>query len=102
MILNDIRVAVASLREASGARQISLLGASFGGGICAYYCAKRRDDLGLALLNPQLDYKKRTIDSRDYRNGDVIDDEKARELNDTVDARHGPQPRRKFPRPDRR
>ncbi|WP_280258500.1 alpha/beta hydrolase [Nocardia abscessus] len=37
MILNDIRVAVAYLREASGAREISLLGASFGGGICAYY-----------------------------------------------------------------
>lgn len=84
MILNDIRVAVASLREASGARQISLLGASFGGGVCAYYCAKRSDNLSrLVLLNPQLDYKKRTIDSRDYWNGDVINDEKARELNDT-------------------
>ncbi|MGK8503767.1 alpha/beta hydrolase [Nocardia araoensis] len=84
MILNDIRVAVASLREASGVRQISLLGASFGGGVCAYYCAKRSDDLSrLVLLNPQLDYKKRTIDSRDYWNGDVINDEKARELNET-------------------
>ncbi len=84
MILNDIRVAVASLREASGARRISLLGASFGGGVCAYYCAKRSDDLSrLVLLNPQLDYKKRTIDSRDYWNGDVINDEKARELNET-------------------
>ncbi|WP_425297927.1 alpha/beta hydrolase [Nocardia abscessus] len=37
MILNDIRVAVAYLREASCAHEISLLGASFGGGICAYY-----------------------------------------------------------------
>ncbi|HEX7662169.1 MAG TPA: alpha/beta fold hydrolase [Pseudonocardiaceae bacterium] len=40
-ILNDIRVALVHVREATEASAISLLGASFGGGICAYYAAKR-------------------------------------------------------------
>ncbi len=33
-ILNDIRVAHAHARETTGAERVSLLGASFGGGIC--------------------------------------------------------------------
>ncbi|WP_280450685.1 alpha/beta hydrolase [Nocardia cyriacigeorgica] len=83
-ILNDIRVSLAYLREATGADQLSLLGASFGGGICGYYAAKRPDELTrLVLLNPQFDYKKRTIDTRPYWTDEVINDEAARELNET-------------------
>ncbi|MFC8528548.1 alpha/beta hydrolase [Nocardia sp. NPDC057227] len=83
-ILNDIRVAIAELRALTGAPEISLLGASFGGGICAYYAAKGQDELArLVLLNPQFDYKKRTIDTRDYWNDDVIGDERAKELDET-------------------
>jgi uncharacterized protein len=60
--LNDIRVALAQAREATGARDISLLGTSFGGGLAAYYAAKQPDELTrLVLLNPQLDYKARYI-----------------------------------------
>ena len=44
-ILNDIQVALAHAEEATGAARISLLGASFGGGICGYYAAKRPDDV---------------------------------------------------------
>ncbi|MGY0056643.1 alpha/beta hydrolase [Streptomyces sp. LZ34] len=66
-ILNDIRVAIAYVREATDAQEITLLGASFGGGICAYYAAKRPGELSrLVLFNPQLDYKWRTIDTRAY------------------------------------
>ncbi|MFD3431244.1 alpha/beta hydrolase [Nocardia fluminea] len=83
-ILNDIRVALAALRESTGAAEVSLLGASFGGGICAYYAAKRPNELArLVLLNPQFDYKKRTIDSRPYWTNEVISDEAAQELNQT-------------------
>lgn len=83
MILNDIRVHLAHLREATGATRPTLLGASFGGGICGYYAAKRPDELTrLVLLNPQLDYKKRTIDSRPYWSNDVISEEAAAELNE--------------------
>jgi len=80
-ILNDIRVALAHVRDAAGAGRLSLLGASFSGGVCAYYAAKRPAELDrLVLLNPQLDYKRRTIDSRPYWHDDRLDDEMARQL----------------------
>ncbi|MEU9336695.1 alpha/beta fold hydrolase [Streptomyces sp. NPDC048290] len=95
-VLNDIRVTLAHLRKATGAVDITLLGASFGGGICAYYAAKRPDEVSrLVLFNPQLDYKRRTIDSRDYWTDDSIGEEAAAELTErgalpfTPTLRHG-------------
>ncbi|MFJ3778296.1 alpha/beta hydrolase [Streptomyces sp. NPDC090075] len=44
-ILNDIRATLAYLREATAAEKVTLLGASFGGGVCAYYAAKRPADV---------------------------------------------------------
>jgi alpha-beta hydrolase superfamily lysophospholipase len=44
-VLNDIRVASAQVRELTGAGSVSLLGASFGGGICAYYRLKPEGEL---------------------------------------------------------
>ncbi|MFF2845878.1 alpha/beta hydrolase [Streptomyces sp. NPDC058001] len=95
-ILNDIRVAIACLRDATAAQEITLLGASFGGGICAYYAAKRSGDLSrLVLFNPQLDYKWRTIDTRSYWVDDSIDEEAAEQLTEqgfiqfTPTLRHG-------------
>ena len=80
-ILNDIRVALEYIREATGARRLSLLGASFAGGVCAYYAARRPGELDrLLLLNPQLNYKQRTIDSRPYWTDDRLDEEMARQL----------------------
>jgi alpha-beta hydrolase superfamily lysophospholipase len=80
-ILNDIRVAIAHVRGETGSDSVSLLGASFGGGICGYYAAKRPDEVHrLVLLNPQLHYKKRTVDSRSYWSNDSIDQEAARQL----------------------
>ncbi len=44
-----------------------LLGASFGGGLCAYYAARRPTEISrLVLLNPSFDYKKRTIDNTPF------------------------------------
>ncbi|MFE3858441.1 alpha/beta hydrolase [Streptomyces griseorubiginosus] len=95
-ILNDICAVLTYVRESTGAEEVTLLGASFGGGICAYYAAKRPDDVSrLVLFNPQLDYKRRTIDSRPYWTNDVINEEAARELNErgaiqfTPTLRHG-------------
>ena len=95
-ILNDIRVALAHVRESTGASRLSLLGASFSGGVCAYYAAKRPDTIDrLVLLNPQLDYKQRTIDSRPYWTDDYLSDDMARLLTEqgyiqfTPTLRHG-------------
>lgn len=95
-ILNDIRVALACVREATGAGRTSLLGASFGGGICAYYAARRPEEIArLVLLNPQLNYKKRTIDSRPYWKNDQLSDDAAQMLTEqgytqfTPALRHG-------------
>ncbi|MEV5532229.1 alpha/beta hydrolase [Streptomyces prunicolor] len=95
-ILNDIRAVLAHVRETTGAQEVTLLGASFGGGICTYYAAKRPEDVSrLVLFNPQLDYKRRTIDSRPYWTDDVINEDAARELNErgaiqfTPTLRHG-------------
>jgi alpha-beta hydrolase superfamily lysophospholipase len=80
-ILNDIRVALAQAREATGATRLSLLGASFAGGVCAYYAAKRPAELDrLVLLNPQLDYLQRTITSRPYWTDNRLNDDMARQL----------------------
>jgi uncharacterized protein len=80
-ILNDIAVAVTHVREATGATRISLVGQSFGGGICGYYAAKRPDEIArLVLLCPQINYKRRTIDSRSYWTNDHLDDEVAAQL----------------------
>ncbi|MFD5783569.1 alpha/beta hydrolase [Streptomyces sp. NPDC126933] len=82
-VLNDIRVSIEEVRERTGARNVTLLGASFGGGICAYYAAKHPDELTrLVLFNPQFDYKKRTIDSRSYWTSDRLDDEAAQQLSE--------------------
>jgi uncharacterized protein len=94
-ILNDIRVALAWL-QASGIGRLSLLGASFSGGVCAYYAARRAAEIDrLVLLNPQLNYKKRTIDSRAYWHDDQLDEAEAENLSSlgyiqfTPTLRHG-------------
>lgn len=80
-ILNDIRVALGSVRDVTGAARLSLIGASFSGGVCAYYAAMRPAEIDrLVLLNPQLDHKQRTIDSRTYWHDDQLDEDVAEQL----------------------
>jgi uncharacterized protein len=95
-ILNDIGVALASALEVTGASRASLLGASFSGGVCAYYAAKRPAEIDrLVLLNPQLDYNQRTITSRAYWHDGRLDEETAEQLREqgyiqfTPSLRHG-------------
>jgi len=79
--LNDTRVALASARERSGAARVSLLGASFGGGLAAYYAARGPDVLSsVVLLNPQLNYKARYIDQKPHWSDDVLSEEAAAQL----------------------
>jgi pimeloyl-ACP methyl ester carboxylesterase len=95
-ILNDIRVALAHAREITSATIVNLLGASFAGGICGYYAAKCPAEVSkLVLLNPQFDYKKRTIDSQPYWSNDYLDQEAAQQLTEhgyiqfTPSLKHG-------------
>jgi len=79
--LNDIRVALADARQRSGATRVSLLGASFGGGLVAYYAARGPDEFScVVLLNPQLDYKDRYIDQKPHWSGDFLSEEAAARL----------------------
>lgn len=90
-ILNDIRVMIAHLREATGTTAISLLGTSFTGGVCAYYAAKQPEDITrLVLFNPQLDYKKRTIDNRPFWVNDRLTEEAATQLTTDGYLPHSP------------
>jgi uncharacterized protein len=89
--LNDIRVALAEVRERTGARQVSLLAASFAGGMAAYYTAKGPDELTrLLLINPLLDYKDRFVDQKPYWSDDRIDDKHARQLSELGYVEHSP------------
>lgn len=79
--LNDISVALDHVREATGAGQMSLLGTSFGGGLTAYYAAKRPSGLDrLVLLNPQLNFKNRYVEQKPYWVDDRLNDEMAQRL----------------------
>jgi uncharacterized protein len=89
--LNDMRVALAELRAATGASQLSLLAASFSGGMAAYFAAKGPDTLArLVLINPLLDYKNRFIDQKPYWHDDHVDDEHARQLTEVGYVEHSP------------
>jgi pimeloyl-ACP methyl ester carboxylesterase len=80
--LNDIRTSVALARQRLDTTTVHLLGASFGGGLSAYYAAKRPREISrLVLLNPQLDYKKRTIDNTPFWNEDHLLPDATEQLN---------------------
>jgi len=90
-ILNDIRVTLAHLREATGMANISLLGTSFTGGVAAYYAAKCPAEIShLVLFNPQLNYKKRTIDNRPFWQNDRLTEEAAAQLRTRGYLDHSP------------
>ena len=89
--LNDIRVALEHVRETTGAKIISLLGTSFGGGLAAYYGAKRPYELSrLVLLNPQLNYKNRYVDQKPYWVDDRLDTTAAQQLAEQGFIAHSP------------
>jgi pimeloyl-ACP methyl ester carboxylesterase len=80
-VANDIRAAVAHARMTTGSGPVGLIGASFGGGISAFFAARHPDQVRRVILfNPLLDYKKRFIDDKPEWNGDQISEEAGRRL----------------------
>jgi uncharacterized protein len=79
--LNDIRVALTHVREATGADATSLVATSFSGGLAAWYAAKQPAEVArLVLLNPQLNHKNRFIDQKPWWVNDFLNEEQARQL----------------------
>ena len=90
-IVNDIRAAVDHVRAELAPGPIHLLGASFGGGISAFFTATYPDRvLSLVLINPLLDYKRRIIDEKPYWANDYVNDEEGRELTRNGFIPHSP------------
>ncbi|MCM4082233.1 alpha/beta hydrolase [Paractinoplanes hotanensis] len=82
-VLNDIHAAVTHLRQLADAVPVNLLGASFGGGVSAYFTAHyRREVAKLVLINPLINYKKRFVDDKPYWSDGQISEDAARELSE--------------------
>lgn len=93
-VLSDIDAAVGHVREAAGGTaRVALIGASFAGGACAAYAARKPLD-SLTLLNPQTDYRARILSRGHWKDGRLTD-EAASDLNQhgyiqfTPSLRHG-------------
>ena len=90
-IVNDIRAAVDHLAFLTGIGPVTLIGASFGGGVSAFFASRYPDRLRrLVLLNPLLNYKKRFIDDKPYWSDDRISEEAGRELAEQGFIAHSP------------
>jgi uncharacterized protein len=90
-VTNDIRAAVTHVREVTGSGPVGLIGASFGGGISAFFAARYPDQVRrLVLFNPLLDYKKRFIDDKPEWDGDQISEQAGQKLTTQGFLAHSP------------
>ena len=90
-IVHDVRAAVDHLTALTGISPLTLIGASFGGGVSAFFASRYPDRLrGLVLLNPLLNYKKRFIDDKPYWKDDYISEEAAHGLTEQGFVAHSP------------
>jgi pimeloyl-ACP methyl ester carboxylesterase len=90
-VLNDIHAAVVEVRRLAGSVPVNVLGASFGGGICAYFTAHYQDKVAkLVLINPLINYKKRFVDDKPYWSHDQINEAAGRELSQNGFLPHSP------------
>lgn len=80
-VANDIRAAVRYIRTVTGSGPVNLIGASFSGGISAFFTARYPGQVRrLVLINPLLDYKQRFIDSKPEWNDDQISEDAGQAL----------------------
>jgi len=90
-VANDIHAAVTHVREMTGSGPVSLIGASFGGGISAFFAARYPDQVRrVVLFNPLLDYRKRFIDDKPEWNGDQISEHAGQKLTAQGFLAHSP------------
>ena len=90
-VVNDIRAAARQVREATGSGPVNLIGASFGGGITAFFAARYPDQVRrLILLNPLLNYKKRFINDKPGWHDDQLSEQAGQQLTDHGFLAHSP------------
>jgi pimeloyl-ACP methyl ester carboxylesterase len=90
-VANDIRAAVDHVQERTSFRSAALVGASFAGGITAFFASRYPEQVqSMVLLNPLLDYKRRFIDDKPYWTNDHIGEEAGRELVEQGSLAHSP------------
>lgn len=90
-VLNVIRSGLDHLTSLVTVPSVSLLAASFTGGVSAYYAAKRPDELSrLVLLNPLIDYKYRYVDEKPAWENDYISEKAGRQLLEQGYVGHSP------------
>ena len=90
-VVNDIRSAVEHIRAETGSHQASVIGASFGGGISAFYVSRYPEQVKrLVLMNPLLNYKKRFIDDKPYWHDEHISRDAGEELSSQGFIPHSP------------
>ncbi|WP_345470349.1 alpha/beta hydrolase [Actinoallomurus oryzae] len=80
-VVNDIRAAVEHVRAETGSGPVNVIGASFGGGITAFYTSRYPEAVRrMVLFNPLLNYKRRFVDDKPYWHDDHIDEMAGDEL----------------------
>jgi alpha-beta hydrolase superfamily lysophospholipase len=90
-VVNDIRAAVEHVRAETGSGPVSVIGASFGGGIAAFYTSWYPETVRrLVLFNPLLNYKRRFVDDKPYWHDDHIDEAAGDELATQGFVAHSP------------
>lgn len=83
-VMNDIGAAIQQTRREPTGRDLGiiLIGASFGGGLSAFWCSEHTDAISkLVLFNPLLDYAQRMLFSKPFWDGVELTNEGAKELN---------------------
>ncbi|MEQ4723815.1 alpha/beta fold hydrolase [Nonomuraea sp. B19D2] len=90
-VVNDIRAAAEYVYAELGCEQANIIGASFGGGISAFYASRYPEAVRrLVLINPLLNYKKRFVNDKPYWQGDHINEDAGRELTTQGLVSHSP------------
>jgi pimeloyl-ACP methyl ester carboxylesterase len=80
-IVNDIRAAVGYVSDQLGVHRVALIGASFGGGITAFFASRYPAQVqSMVLINPLLNYQKRFVDDKPYWHNDQISEAAGQEL----------------------
>ncbi|BBG00776.1 MULTISPECIES: alpha/beta hydrolase [Pseudonocardia] len=88
---NDVSAAADELAGRLPVERVGVVGASFSGGVCAVFTARRPDRVDrLVLLNPLLDYKARFVDQKPEWHADRLGDAGARSLQENGYLAHSP------------